>query len=64
MALETSMWRDAYEIVRTRAGHWQRVEHGKSVETVTLDNTNPSPSRCVCERGTMLSRSTPIARGA
>ena len=28
----------AYEISRLRAGHWQRVEHGKLVVTAGLDN--------------------------
>lgn len=27
---------DAYDIARPRAGHWQRVEHGKAVEAVPL----------------------------
>lgn len=33
---------DAYDIARPRAGHWQKVEHGKSVETAALDNKNHS----------------------
>lgn len=31
---------DAYQIARPRAGHWQRMEHGKAVETTVLDNRN------------------------
>ncbi|KUM26982.1 hypothetical protein AU467_18620 [Mesorhizobium loti] len=38
---------DAYDIARPRAGHWQRVEHGKSVETAALDNKNHSPETII-----------------
>jgi len=34
---------DACDIARPRPGHWQRVEHGKTVETVALDNKSYSP---------------------
>lgn len=33
---------DAHEIARPRPGYWQRLEHGKAVETVALDNKNYS----------------------
>ncbi|MGO4560185.1 hypothetical protein [Mesorhizobium sp. 2RAF21] len=29
---------DAHDVARPRTGHWQRVEHGKRVETVSLSN--------------------------
>lgn len=38
---------DAYEIARPRAGHWQRVEHGKPVETPALNNKNHSPETII-----------------
>lgn len=38
---------DAHDIARPRAGHWQRVEHGKTVETVALDNKNNSPEAII-----------------
>ena len=38
---------DAHEIARPGAGYWQRVEHGKSVETVALDNKNFSPEAII-----------------
>ncbi|WP_065518398.1 hypothetical protein [Mesorhizobium amorphae] len=38
---------DAHDIARPRAGHWQRVEHGKTVETAALDNTNYSPEAII-----------------
>jgi len=38
---------DAYDIARPRAGHWQRLEHGKAVETVTLDNKNYPPEESI-----------------
>lgn len=38
---------DAHDIARPRAGHWQRVEHGKAVETVALDNKSFSPGEII-----------------
>ena len=29
---------DAYDFARPRTGHWQRIEHGKPVEAVSLSN--------------------------
>jgi hypothetical protein len=29
---------DYHDIARPRAGHWQKVDHGKAVERVTLSN--------------------------
>lgn len=38
---------DAHEIARPRPGYWQRLEHGKAVETVALDNNNHSPEAII-----------------
>ena len=38
---------DAFEIVRPRAGHWQKVEHGKAMETVALDNSRFAPEEII-----------------
>lgn len=38
---------DAHQIARPSPGHWQRVEHGKSVETTALDNKNHSPEAII-----------------
>lgn len=38
---------DAHDIARPRPGHWQRIEHGKAVTTVGLDNKNHSPEEIV-----------------
>lgn len=38
---------DAHDIARPGAGHWQRVEHGKSTETFALDNKNYSPEAVI-----------------
>lgn len=38
---------NAFDIARPRAGHWQRVEHGKAVETVALTNENYSPGEII-----------------
>ncbi len=38
---------DAHEIARPRPGYWQRLEHGKAVETVALDNKNHSPGEII-----------------
>ncbi|CAH1662305.1 conserved hypothetical protein [Chelatococcus asaccharovorans] len=38
---------DANDIARPRPGHWQRIEHGKAVTTVGLDNKNHSPEEIV-----------------
>ncbi|MER8401408.1 hypothetical protein [Mesorhizobium sp. M1348] len=40
---------DAHDIARPRAGHWQRVQHGKTVEAV--DNKNNSPEAMVIIAG-------------
>ncbi|WP_192247990.1 hypothetical protein [Mesorhizobium caraganae] len=29
---------DAYDVARPRTGHWQKIEHGKSVQTAALSN--------------------------
>jgi hypothetical protein len=34
---------DDHDIARPRPGHWQKVDHGKAVETVALDNRRYSP---------------------
>lgn len=38
---------DAHDIARPRAGHWQRVEHGKAVEVAALDNSSFSPEEII-----------------
>ncbi|MER9793902.1 hypothetical protein [Mesorhizobium sp. M0213] len=38
---------EAHDIVRPRADHWQRVQHGKTVAAVALDNKNNSPEAIV-----------------
>jgi hypothetical protein len=38
---------DAHEVARPRAGHWQRVEHGKTAETVALNVKNFSPEATI-----------------
>jgi len=38
---------DAHGIARPRAGHWQKVEHGKAMEIAALDNTNFSPEAII-----------------
>ncbi|KUM24272.1 hypothetical protein AU467_31125 [Mesorhizobium loti] len=38
---------DAHDIARPRAGHWQRVEHGKAVEAAALDNKKHSPEAII-----------------
>lgn len=38
---------DDHDIARPSAGHWQKVEHGKAVETVALDNRNHSPEEII-----------------
>ncbi|RRI01521.1 hypothetical protein EH240_14605 [Mesorhizobium tamadayense] len=34
---------DYHDIARPRAGHWQKIDHGKAVERVTLSNDAFSP---------------------
>lgn len=38
---------DAFEIVRPRADHWQKVEHGKAMETVALDSSRFAPEEII-----------------
>jgi hypothetical protein len=38
---------DAHGIARPRAGHWQRLKHGKAVEAVALDNGSFPPEAIV-----------------
>lgn len=38
---------DDHDIARPRAGHWQRVDHGKAVETAALDNRHYSPEAII-----------------
>ncbi|RWH78020.1 MAG: hypothetical protein EOR78_29245 [Mesorhizobium sp.] len=38
---------DYHDIARPRAGHWQKVNHGKAVERVTLSNDTFSPDDIV-----------------
>lgn len=34
---------DAHDIARPRPGHWQKVDHGKAVEAIPLDNRRYLP---------------------
>lgn len=38
---------DRYDIARPRAGHWQKLAYGKSVERPPLDNTAFQPDQTV-----------------
>ena len=38
---------DDHDIARPSAGHWQKVEHGRAVETIALDSRNHSPGEII-----------------
>lgn len=38
---------DVFDIARPRPGHWQRVQHGKAVETIVLDDESYPPEEII-----------------
>lgn len=38
---------DAHDIARPGPGHWQKLQHGKTVEAVALDNERRPPEEIV-----------------